>query len=45
MNKCKGIARRITGGHTATLHSAQIRQSRTSYVHKTLGVIGGSRYE
>jgi len=26
-------------GHTATLRSAQIRQSRTSHVHKTLSEI------
>jgi len=34
-------------GHTASVlrTSAQIRQSRTSHVHNTLAVIGGSRYE
>ena len=32
-------------GHTATLRYAKIRQSRTSYVHKTLGNIASNHRE
>jgi len=41
MKKCKGITRRITGGHMAMSCSAQIQPyGWTSYVRNPLGDIG-----